>query len=652
VSLVTVAALAIAFFVALPVIAHRLRRMRADEKTFAAARLVPPALPRARRRARLEDRALFSVRAFAILLLAALGASPFVRCTRLSMQRSGGASVALAIVVDDSMSMRAPAGGGSRFDRAKAAAQELLAGTREGDAVAIVLAGAPCRVVLAATTDLRAAKATIDALVESDRKTDLDGALELSRGLLSQLPQVDKRVVVLSDLADASPDAPPLGQGSSLSVWAPLEEIRGVVQDCGILAADRSGDRVKVRGACGTGTVGQSLDVSIMSGETVVSHTTASSGATFDVTLTIPKDAPADVVAKLGTKDAIASDDVAPVLINAGPASIAVIAETSDESVATGGAPVLEQALTALRVELAVRPLPALPDRDDDLAPFAAIVLDDPAGLTPEQRRVLEHFFARGGVVLFALGPRAAQAPLGATFEPALTHNTVWEPSTVPGVDPASAKAGFDESAQSLLDLSAPSRTRLSEQDVKTFTTVLAWKDGAPLFARRTIARGEVWTSTLPFSIGASDLVLRPGFLALLDAFCERAKENASARRSDVGVAWTFPGVADATAQGPAGVITATHERGAPSIVPPLVGAYSIDLSGQKELHVAAPIAREMDTRPRTVAATAQGNELGDTHAQVDASPVLAVLLLLLLTAELVLRVLGSRVDPVPDARA
>src|SRR5258706_1324265 len=168
---VTVFALAVALLVAAPYLAHRLRRRRADERAFAAAHMVPPAPPRARRRSQLEDRALFGTRALAVLALALLGASPLVRCSRLSLTREGGASVALAIVIDDSMSMRAPDASGkrSRFDRARTGARELLASAREGDAVAIVLAGAPSRVALAATTDLGAARAAIETLAPSDR---------------------------------------------------------------------------------------------------------------------------------------------------------------------------------------------------------------------------------------------------------------------------------------------------------------------------------------------------------------------------------------------------------------------------------------------------------------------------------------------------
>ena len=144
----------------------------------------------------------------------------------------------MAIVLDDSMSMRADGRRGrSRFARARARARELLASAREGDAVALVLAGAPPRVALAATTDLRAAaRRAIDAAGPSPTAaTDLDGAVALARGLVAALPQIDRRVVVLSDLADGHPDAPPLGEASPVPVWIAEPELAGDLPDCAVL---------------------------------------------------------------------------------------------------------------------------------------------------------------------------------------------------------------------------------------------------------------------------------------------------------------------------------------------------------------------------------------------------------------------------------
>src|SRR5262245_33100625 len=128
-SFVTMLALGVAVLIAAPYLAHRLRRRRADEMLFAPVRLVPATPPRARRRSRLDDRPLFAVRAASVVALALLGASPLVRCSRLALSR-GGASVAVAIVLDDSMSMRARdrkpgEGDATRFSRAKRGAEEV-----------------------------------------------------------------------------------------------------------------------------------------------------------------------------------------------------------------------------------------------------------------------------------------------------------------------------------------------------------------------------------------------------------------------------------------------------------------------------------------------------------------------------------------------
>ena len=264
-------ALGMVALVVAPYLAHRLRRRRGDERPFAAAHLVPPAPPRARRRSKLEDRALFGVRAISILGLALLGASPLVRCSRLALERSSGASVAMTIVLDDSMSMRTRSVAcPTRFERACEGARELLASAREGDAVAIVLAGAPARVALAATTDLAAARSALDALRPSDCATDLDGALTMARALIARLPQVDRRIVLLSDLADGHPDGPPIGEGSELPTWVAMPELRTAAKDCGVVVADRVGLRVRVRVACSHDATPVGREITLMRGDEVL----------------------------------------------------------------------------------------------------------------------------------------------------------------------------------------------------------------------------------------------------------------------------------------------------------------------------------------------------------------------------------------------
>lgn len=638
-SFVTVLALAIGVLVAAPWLAHRLRRQRAEEHSFAPARLAVATPPKARRRSQLEHKALFGIRAAAIVALAILGASPLVKCSKVALSR-GGASIAVAIVLDDSMSMRAvDAHGVTRFARAKKGAQEILGSLRDGDAAAIVLAGGPARVGLAATTDVSAASAALEGVGESDRATDLDGAIAIAKTLIAELPQIDRRVIVLSDLADGKQDAPPLGEASDIPVWVAMPELRsGDVVDCALLSADRSGGRARVRFACSNADAAKGRDVQIKDGDRVVATAKLPETALGEAMVAVTGDESKELVAELTGKDAVASDDRAPVVVEAGPAALAVSGDRAEESVATGGAPIVEQALAALHLDMAVRPIPQPPDRREDTAPFAAIAIDDPPGFTPEQRHALSAFVDGGGVLLLALGRRAAAAPLGANFEPFLAHAVTWGPSPVNGADPASGATALGEAAASFADLGAKGRAKLADQDAAAFEPLVKWSDGATLVARRARGRGEVWISTLPFSVDASDFALRPGFLALLDSFVSEAKQRSVARRGDVGVPWSFPGARQVEAVSPAGPLAARREDGTLRVVPTIVGAYQLTVDGAKELRVAAPIARELDFRPRSVAPAATSSNLGGGVAVVDFSWVVALALLALLAAETVVR--------------
>lgn len=643
-SFVTIFALAIAALVAAPYLAHRLRRQRADERPFAPARLVPPSLPKARRRSRLEDRTLFSLRAASIVALALLGASPLVHCSRLAMSRSG-TSVAVAIVLDDSMSMRAEIDGASRFEAAKRGAREVLASLREGDAAAIVYAGSPARVGLAATTDIGAAKVAVESAAATDRATDLDGAIAIAKTLIAELPQVDRRIVVLSDRADGNPNGPPLGADAGLPVWVAMPELAGPVPngDCAVLSADRLGGHVRARFACSSADAAKGREVRLEDGTNVVAHAPLPSAESGEISLAWSGDdtraETRDWFVALSGRDAIAADDRAPVVVESGPAAIAVVNATRDAAMTTGGAPIVEQALAALRVDLSVRPVPQIPDRTEDMTSFAAMLVEDPPGLTPEQRRALAAYVDQGGVLLFALGPAAASAPLGANFEPFLARAVAWTtPSPAPGVGSSSVAPFFGESLPSLEDLAPRGRTRLADDDVAAYEHLLDWSDGAPLLARRPRGRGEIWITTLPFSIDESDFALRPGFLALLEGFVRTAKERAAVRRSDVGSVWTFAGARTVEAVGPRGPLTVERSDGAFRLTPELAGLYALTVDGKSERRVAAPIARELDLRPRTIAPASASAEMGGTTAKVDVSWVFALVLLALVAVELVVR--------------
>ena len=288
-------------------------------------------------------------------------------------------------------------------------------------------------------------------------------------------------------------------------------------------------------------------------------------------------------------------------MTGAGRGVIAVVADPSDESVVTGGPPIVEQALSALELDVDVRALPALPDRADELANALGIVLDDPPGMTPEQRHTLEAFLEKGGVVLITLGPHAAAAPLGATLQPLLAHGVVWAGGAGGArleVDTRSARTALVGSVANLDGLDAPKRAVFTPDDASRFEALVKWSDGAPLVARRTFGRGEAWVVTLPLSVDASDLPLRASFLGLLSGWIRTARDHASPVRTDVATPWKFPGAARVDATGPDGPLAASRDGSELRVVPEVAGAYEVKVDGRVERRVAAPIARELDLRP------------------------------------------------------
>jgi hypothetical protein len=682
-SFATVLALLAALLVAAPIAAHMLRRRRAEERPFPPARLVPPTPPTARRRSMLEDRALFAVRALAVIALAVLGATPFVRCSRLTLARKAGASVALAVIIDDSLSMRAPFGEASarsprRFDRSVEAARELLQGLRPGDAVAVVLAGAPARVALASTTNMAAVSSAIDALEVSDRSTDLDGAVRLSQDLLKGMAQADKRIVLFSDLADGAPSAPPLAALGDMTMWAPLPELESARSDCAVIRADRSGRKVHVRVVCTPPLAGTTAEgpgnpesvgsaqaapleslaplaskgrsIEVRSGATVVQSSPLAARARIeDVTLELPAEAPDSLFVALTGEDAITEDDRAPVVAAGGALPIAIVVDVATTHVATGGPPPIEQAFAALELDAQARPLPAVPEHEGDLNTYAALIVDDAPGFTPEVRRAIAAWIERGGALLLLLGPRAAAAPLGASFDPLIPGVVRWAASPSPGIDLKSA-AFVGPSAEGFADLSPRGRAVISPEALDGADVLARWADGAPFMIRRPMGRGAVMALTLPLSTEESDLVLRPAFLALLDRFVSTASARGGARRIDAGETWTFDGFKQVSVErvsydgpGERRSIPVSSSDGRLRASPPLAGLYELTLEGEKTTRAVAVPEREIDLRPRRIHSSARTEALGGVSSAVDVSPYVALALLALLAAELLLRTSGQR---------
>ncbi len=640
------AALAALLLVVAPFAAHLLRLRRPQPRAFPPAALVPAAPPAARSRSRLEDRALLALRAIAVVALVLLGATPLVRCSRLALGRSSGASVALVIVVDDSSSMQAKTSSGrTKFEIARAGALDLVAGMREGDSVGVVLAGDPVRVALVPTSDVAAVGSALHELQVSDRATDLDGAIAIAQGMVRALPQGDRRIVLLSDLADGKADAAPLGEGLDVALWAPRAGLDEQAANCAVLRGDRRDHSVVAHVACFGAHAAQGRQVQAMAHDKPLAQRPIGAVedgrlTSMDVTLDLPDASPEpDEVVLTGPQDAIAHDDRAPVAPPMRGAVIAVISDAAASRVATGGPPPVEQALAALGSSVTIRPLPAVPETLDELAPYAGLVLDDPPGLTPEAREAVRKWLEAGGVALAALGPRAAAAPLGASLEPFVTGNVRWDTKAPPGVDPKTA-AVLGPSAGSLATLHPTGRLVLDGHGPSADDVMVRWSDGAPWLIKKAVGRGTAMTLTMSMAPDQSDLVVRPAFLALLETVVEAAASRGGSRRIEVGASWWFPAQTTIELGATSRAAEVREVQGRKRVTPRLAGRYDLRVDGIAEARFAMIPEREIDLRQRRLVQSATASDAGSATAWVDLSRYVALVLLGLLAGEMLVRFL------------
>ncbi len=642
------AALAIALLVAGPLVAHLLRRGRAPELAFPPARLVPAARSVARSMARLEDRLLFALRALMIAALALLGAVPLVRCSRLSLERSGGASVAFALVIDDSLSMRAVLPSGrTRFERAKAGALELLASARRGDAVAVVLAGRPARVALSPTTDLKVAEQTISALSVRDLSTDLAGAVELSRSLVADLPQKDQKLAVLSDFAGE------LELQGKPPVWAPVPELAEPVANCGIAGAEPATSGISVHVVCSGKEVAEGRALQALAfdplsspnapGEPIASAPLLGRGGSQRLLLQVPA-ASRVLGVRLTGKDGLPRDDASSVGRESASLEVAVSADATRSRASTGGPTIVEQALSALGGDVALRPLLGLPESAELLNRYSALILDDPSGIGPEARGALLTWVQRGGVAIALLGPSVSNTALGATLEPFVAGAVRWETKAPAGLTPASL-AWLGPEAEGFSELGPRGRVRLESASSADARVLARWTDDVPFLIERPVGRGVLLLVGLPSSPDESDFALRPGFLGLLDHFLRLAREHSGQRRSTPGDAFRFPIEVKVEVLAADGVALTREVEGDAEhrqqlFRPELAGRYRVRNEDGDSERVVAFDSAEIQALPRPPAPAAARGGQAKARSEVDASPEATLVVAGLLGLEACVRLL------------
>jgi hypothetical protein len=199
-----------ALAVAAPIVFHLIRRSPRGEVAFSSLMFLSPTPPRLTRRSRLDHVFLLLLRAAALCLLAFAFARPFLR-QAAHLDFGEGDRRRIAVVIDTSASMRR----GDLWRKAKAVANEAIAGCRPGDQLAVYSFDAVSKPVLGFPESMTldpvrrpaVAKARLERISPSWAATNLGQALIDTVGAIDDVAdasekagRMPRRVVLISDL--------------------------------------------------------------------------------------------------------------------------------------------------------------------------------------------------------------------------------------------------------------------------------------------------------------------------------------------------------------------------------------------------------------------------------------------------------------------
>ena len=188
------------FAALLPLLIHLISRRRVATVDFSSLRFLKELERKRIRRVRLRQILLLIVRSLIILAAALALARPTLKGP---LAGGGGAHArtSVAIVIDDSASMRRAADGGDLLADALAAASEIAGLLDGGDQAFLVSAGDPARAVLGeGTFSPDALREAMNAMETRDAATDYSGAVELALDLLDGSRNLNRELYVLGDM--------------------------------------------------------------------------------------------------------------------------------------------------------------------------------------------------------------------------------------------------------------------------------------------------------------------------------------------------------------------------------------------------------------------------------------------------------------------
>jgi hypothetical protein len=510
--------------VALPIIAHLLRKRDLPAARLPTIAFLERARAQSRRRLRIVDLLLLLVRIALIALLVIGAAAPF-RIVELAY--GDGRLASVAIVLDDSMSMSQRVDGSTAFQRATERAQEIVDALPRGSEVAIVLAGRHPRVHVPRTEDLRVAAGKLGDLdPPGGRGTDLPAAVGLALRELAGAQQESRRLVILTDgarhgrLDEAR--IPDVGIETNLETLVEAPRANRTIASAVALPDPSTPDHMSIRFEVRTfGAMhDETLEVRLVREEEAIARTSVTlEDGLGRGTLRAPvvTDGDPSALLELDGRDALSTDDRRAVLLRA-PESLRILLVDGDPDPSRDRD---EVGFIARAIELAPAAEGAIGYRTIDADAFTGsgldaydvVVLANAEAPATETASALREFVALGGGLLTTAGDRVEAAAYHARLSELLPARPRAHVPAAPALRlvmaPESALLPIGRSGLDGVEVSE----RLLLEPAPLATTELTFDDGSPALVVGSHGSGRVAIFATTIDTDWTDLPYRPGFL-------------------------------------------------------------------------------------------------------------------------------------------
>jgi hypothetical protein len=515
--------------VGIPLWLHRVRRRTLRELALPTIALLSRAVTQQKRTLSFRDRPLLYARIALTALFAFALSRPYLsRIASYASERP----IALAIVIDDSMSMERKARlRGSLLEAACARAERVLGELAPDSEALVILGGNEPRVLAGRTSDLPAIRRDLARVDRAGaRGTALPRAVQIAQRELGGSRLAVKEVLVLSDCAAHAGADQLANSGASLRVEClASRESRGNAYVAGV-ALSRGRDLsepASLSVALGGQKSPTEVDISVrVDGKEVAEASVPMADDLGSAQLSLPQNLVSQgrvLEVRIDTPNALAADDQRSLSLDEA-SELAVLLVDGDPAPNQ-----LDDELRFLAVAMAVddgshsAPRVTRIDTDGlastDLAPFDVVVLSNVRAPSDVVAERLERHVARGGGLLITAGEHVDAFAYRGRMSSLL-------PATPRSSAPADPPLAVDLSQQGASDLvpdsgrgletARVSKRLLVEPPTPPATTLLKYADGTPLLLVGNHQNGRTALLTTTIDDDWSDLPLTPGFLPLM----------------------------------------------------------------------------------------------------------------------------------------